>query len=66
VLAHNHPAGTPAPSDADIILTNTLDGLLRGVGIRLYDHILVAGGQTFSFKQNGILKDEEGYFYAEK
>ncbi len=66
VLAHNHPAGTFAPSDADIILTNTLNGLLQGVGIRLYDHILVAGGQTFSFKQNGILKDEERYFYAEK
>ncbi len=51
VLSHNHPAGTTAPSKEDLQLTDTLRELMDPLGIRLYDHILVAGGRGYSFKE---------------
>lgn len=48
VLAHNHPGGVAAPSQADVNATRTVAELLAGVGIRLEDHLIVAGGDCFS------------------
>lgn len=55
VLCHNHPGGSPCPSEEDIALTDSIDSLLSGVGIRLYDHILVAGNETRSFQALHLL-----------
>ena len=49
VLTHNHPSGSPFPSAEDIALTRDIQALLEGVGIRLYDHVIVAGQQEYSF-----------------
>ena len=43
VLTHNHPSGSPEPSNEDIDLTLELQGILNSVGIRLIDHIIIAG-----------------------
>ncbi len=48
IFAHNHPNGVAAPSRNDIVLTSDLGSVLNGVGIRLVDHIIVAGGEAFS------------------
>ena len=55
VLAHNHPTGDPEPSVADIAATRTLARAAGGVGIRLIDHLIVAGEQCRSFRQAGLL-----------
>ena len=41
VLLHNHPAGDPSPSTADVASTAMLSQFLASVGVRLVDHIVV-------------------------
>ena len=55
VLAHNHPSGSPEPSQADIQLTRRLAELLQQIHIRVLDHIVVAVGACVSFAQRGLL-----------
>jgi len=55
ILAHNHPSGVPVPSEADKALTLKLQSALRLVDIRVLDHILVAGPETTSFAERGLL-----------
>ena len=60
VIAHNHPSGIARPSQEDVALTNRIAALLDGVGIKLYDHIIVAPTETFSFRRGGLLGAETG------
>ena len=55
VLAHNHPSGSPEPSQADIHLTRRLVELLEQVDIRVLDHIVLAAGACVFFAQRGLL-----------
>jgi DNA repair protein RadC len=55
MLAHNHPSGTPAPSEADLLLTRTLVQALALVDVRVLDHFVVAGPHVHSFAENGQL-----------
>jgi DNA repair protein RadC len=55
VLAHNHPSGDPAPSRRDVASTLRLAGVLRELGIRLFDHLIFAGTEVRSFRQLGLL-----------
>ena len=55
VLAHNHPAGDPAPSAADIEMTRQVAEAGRVLRISLHDHILVAGETLTSFRRLGLL-----------
>lgn len=48
ILAHNHPKGVCAPSREDLELTNEFSTMLSSVGIRVVDHIIVAGNETLS------------------
>ncbi len=48
VFAHNHPEGIAAPSRDDIDLTASFAKILSSVGIRLSDHIIVAGAECTS------------------
>ena len=41
-------------------MTNSLAALLDGVGIKLYDHIIVAPTETFSFRRGGLMGEETG------
>ncbi|MYM24068.1 DNA repair protein RadC [Duganella sp. FT135W] len=55
MLAHNHPSGTPEPSESDLVLTRALMQALALVDIRVLDHFVVAGHQIHSFAEHGQL-----------
>ena len=59
VISHNHPSGSAVPSQEDVDITCAIERLLNGVGIRLYDHILIAGNQEYSFMRHHMM--EHGY-----
>ena len=48
VLAHNHPSGIAKASHADIVSTQAVERALTMAGIKLLDHIVVAGGKCVS------------------
>lgn len=54
VLAHNHPSGIALPSDADRAATAQAGAVLKSVGVRLVDHIIVADGDFVSFSDSGF------------
>jgi DNA repair protein RadC len=53
MLAHNHPSGTPDPSESDLLLTRALVQALALVDVRILDHFVVAGHQVHSFAEHG-------------
>ncbi|SFV11951.1 RadC family protein [Pseudoduganella namucuonensis] len=55
MLAHNHPSGTPEPSESDLLLTRALVQALALVDVRILDHFVVAGHQVHSFAEHGQL-----------
>lgn len=55
ILAHNHPSGNPEPSQADKALTQRLKDALAMVDVRTLDHVIVAGGDTASFAELGLI-----------
>lgn len=55
IVAHNHPAGGVAPSDADVHITKQLREAGRVVGIELLDHIIFNRVSYFSFLEAGRL-----------
>ena len=55
ILSHNHPSGVAEPSNADQILTHTLQQALALVDVRVLDHIVVAGEKTVSLAERGLI-----------
>ncbi|HAH56722.1 RadC family protein [Advenella alkanexedens] len=55
ILAHNHPSGDPAESQADVELTKHIKKSLQLVDIKLLDHIVVGASQTVSFAEKGLI-----------
>jgi DNA repair protein RadC len=55
IAFHNHPSGDPAPSREDRDLTQRLAKAGKILGIELLDHVIVAFGRYWSFKENGEL-----------
>lgn len=55
LVAHNHPSGSTAPSEADRVLTRELASLLKQVDVRLLDHFIIGQGEPFSFAEAGLL-----------
>ncbi|MGB2831721.1 MAG: DNA repair protein RadC [Methylotenera sp.] len=55
IFAHNHPSGVAQQSSADELLTKQLKEALLLVDVRVLDHFIVAGNQTLSFKERGLL-----------
>jgi DNA repair protein RadC len=55
ILAHNHPSGVAEPSRADEALTRALKGALAMIDVRVLDHIVVAGKDSTSFAERGLL-----------
>ena len=50
ILVHNHPSGDPAPSRADIQMTQAIVEVARPLGIAVHDHIIVGKEGHTSFK----------------
>lgn len=55
ILSHNHPGRTLSPSREDVDCTRCVIRALTAVGIPLLDHIIVAGGQAVSMRDNGFI-----------
>lgn len=55
IFSHPHPSGNPEPSQADRIITRQLREALALIEVRTLDHIVVAGNDTVSFAERGLL-----------
>jgi len=55
MLVHNHPSGNPSPSNADRVITSRLMNALALIDIRILDHLIVAGTNTSSFAEQGVI-----------
>ena len=54
VVVHNHPAGDPTPSSADIELTRALIEAGSLLDITLLDHMIIGEGRHVSMKRLGL------------
>ena len=52
IVAHNHPSGSPNPSDADREITKRLSESGNILGIPLLDHVIVTDKTFYSLKEN--------------
>ena len=53
ILVHNHPSGSPLPSEADIEVTKKLINAGDLLGIKVLDHIIIGNGSYWSWRENG-------------
>ena len=56
ILCHNHPDGLCEPSPEDMQVTRQLRTLLELLGIRLLDHVIVAGDEACSMAELGMVR----------
>lgn len=54
IFAHNHPSGISEPSAADRAITSELRDVLRLIGVRILDHIVV-GAECVSMAGRGLM-----------
>lgn len=59
-FAHNHPTGDAEPSIADKAITKALCDALKGVDVQVHDHFVIAPCSTFSFSEQGLMRDMHG------
>jgi DNA repair protein RadC len=55
ILVHNHPSGSPDPSQSDIQTTARIVRAAKTLDIVVHDHIIVARSGWRSFRQSGLL-----------
>jgi len=55
ILIHNHPSGNPSPSEEDLQITKQLVEAGRLLGIKVLDHIILAGDDHRSLADEGLI-----------
>jgi DNA repair protein RadC len=55
LIAHNHPSGSPEPSEEDREVTRRFVAAGKLLGIEVTDHIIVTPTSFLSFKEEGVL-----------
>ena len=55
IFAHNHPSGIAQQSQADEMITKQLKQALVLIDVRVLDHFIVAGNNTLSFSERGLI-----------
>ena len=55
ILIHNHPSGSPEPSNSDIAATIKIKEAGELMDINLSDHIIVGNGCYISLLERGII-----------
>jgi DNA repair protein RadC len=55
ILIHNHPSGNPNPSEDDLRITKQLVEAGRLLGIKVYDHLILAGESYRSLADEGLI-----------
>lgn len=56
ILTHNHPSGMAEASQADLDITRRISTALYMIGIKLVDHLIFAGGSTFSIMRECMIE----------
>lgn len=59
IMAHNHPSGNASPSSEDRMVAKRVLKAGKIVDIDLLDHIIVGDGEFTSFKEKGLLNNED-------
>jgi DNA repair protein RadC len=59
ILAHNHPSGNTAPSEADKRLTQDLVKAASAMELRIFDHVIIGENSYFSFADEGLIEEYE-------
>lgn len=57
VLVHNHPSGEIYASKTDRAVSERIKEAGKLLGIKLIDHIIIAGDGYYSFKENNLIAD---------
>lgn len=57
IAAHNHPSGSVLPSAQDDEAVAELWKLCAGLGVRLCDCVIVAGGEVYSYYRSGRFEE---------
>jgi len=60
ILCHNHPSGKAEPSVEDQTFTARVESACEILGITLYDHVIVAKQEHYSFREAGLLHAAHG------
>ena len=55
IIVHNHPAGDPEPSAADLAMTKEIRKACASLGVLLHDHIITCAGRETSLRARGEL-----------
>ena len=55
ICSHNHPSGVAEPSAADRRITERIQSALALIDVRVLDHFIVTGGDTYSFAESGLI-----------
>ena len=55
ILVHNHPSGNIKPSKSDIDLTTQIINACNMINVTVHDHVIIGGGNYYSFKSNMLL-----------
>jgi len=50
ILVHNHPSGDPTPSQADIMMTDTIVSVAKPLGVSVHDHLIIGRNGHASFR----------------
>lgn len=53
IMVHNHPSGNTSPSRDDDKITEAIKKACELMRIRLADHVIIAGGNYYSYAENG-------------
>lgn len=55
IMVHNHPSGSPKPSENDISLTKKVEQACQLMSIKLHEHIIITRSDYFSFLEKGLI-----------
>ncbi len=55
IFGHNHPSGLTTPSNSDRAVTKKLQTALDAIDVEVLDHIIIGGGEHFSFADHRLL-----------
>jgi len=62
IFVHNHPSGSPDPSNSDRGLTRELVFIGRIMRIKVLDHIIIGDNRYYSFAGEGLIEEYETDF----
>lgn len=55
ILVHNHPSRSPTPSRHDLKFTRSVIASCLPLGIKVHDHVIIAGNEYISMRETGLL-----------